>query len=110
MHGMNEQQKVQLYADLAEKIGDLAIPIVMNANLEQEDFPQVLAAACAISIVQMFRQNKGGGEVVAALCMNSIYQTCKRNGIPVAVKSELSKSLVGVDGSPLAFTQMEGSA
>jgi hypothetical protein len=108
MHGMNEKQKVQLYADLAEKIGDLAIPVVMNANLEQEDFPQVLAAACAISIVQMFRQNKGGGEVVAALCMNSIYQTCKRNGIPVTMKGEASKSLIGVNGSPL--TMVEGSA
>jgi hypothetical protein len=108
MHGMNEKQKVQLYADLAEKIGDLAIPVVMNANLEQEDFPQVLAAACAISIVQMFRQNKGGGEVVAALCMNSIYQTCKRNGIPVGKKGDVASSLVGINGSPL--TIVEGSA
>jgi len=107
---MNEKQKVAKYAELAERIGALAVPVVMNANLDADDFPQVLAAACAISIVQLFQKNKIPGEAIAALCLNSIYQTCKRNGIPVAMKSELSKSLVGVDGSPLAFTQMEGSA
>lgn len=108
MYGLNDKQRIQIYADLAERIGALAVPIVMNAKLDADDFPQVLAAACAITIVQLYRKNKIPGEAVAAACLNSIYQTCKRNGIPVAMKGEVASSLVGVNGSPL--TMVEGSA
>lgn len=85
MHGLNETQKLELYVKLAEQIGQLSVPIVMNANLEPEDFPQVLAAACAIALVQLFRSDKCQGEATAVYCMNTIHKTCKRNGIPIGV-------------------------